>query len=297
MKHLISIHDLTKAEILEYLDFAKELQKSPKKDLLKDKIITLAFFEPSTRTRLSFEAATLRLGGKTMGFTEASQTSTVKGETLSDTLRILSGYSDAIVIRHSKEGAARLASELAGVPVINAGDGANQHPTQTLLDLFTIRECFGKLEDLNLVLVGDLKYGRTIHSLVEAASLFNMRLYFVAVAGLSLPEQLTEILKVRGVKFSFHRDVKEVIGQADVLYLTRLQKERLIGETVGQYHGITLDLLADAKPTLKILHPLPRQGELPDAIDHTPHAAYFEQAKNGVVVREAILAKILGASK
>lgn len=297
MKHLISIHDLSKAEILEYLDFAKSLQHSLEKDLLKEKIITLAFFEPSTRTRLSFEAAALRLGGKTIGFAEAAQTSIAKGETLSDTLRILGGYSDAIVIRHSKEGAARLASEIAGVPVINAGDGANQHPTQTLLDLFTIRELFGKLEGLNLALVGDLKYGRTIHSLVEAASLFNMRLYLVAAAGLSLPEHLTEILKLRGVKFSFHRDVKEIVSQVDVLYLTRLQKERLAGENVGEYQGITLELLAEAKPTLKILHPLPRLGELPEAIDHTPHAAYFEQAKNGMIVREAILAKILGASK
>lgn len=295
MNHLISIHDLSKAEILSYLDLAKSLQQKPKKSLLQDKIVSLAFFEPSTRTRLSFESAVLRLGGKTIGFSEAGQTSMAKGESLADTIKMLSGYSDAIVIRHPKEGAARLAAEVAGIPVINAGDGANQHPSQTLLDLFTMRECFGALEGLNLALVGDLKYGRTIHSLVEAASFFDMRLYFVAADGLELPTHLAEILKLRGVRFSFHRDVAEVIGKSDVLYLTRLQRERLKGENISAYRGINLEILKHAKASLKILHPLPRCEELPIEIDSTPHAAYFEQAKNGVVVREAILAKVLGA--
>ncbi len=294
MKHLISIHDLTKADILFYLDLAKELQKKPRTDMLKDKLISLAFFEPSTRTRLSFEAAALRLGAKVMGFSDTAQTSTAKGESLSDTLKIIGGYSDAIIIRHPREGAARLASEVANIPIINAGDGANQHPSQTLLDLFTLRECFGSLEGLHLAITGDLKHGRTVHSLVEAASLFDMRLYFVAAEGLALPNQLSELLKMRGLKFSFHRDIHDIIAKIDALYLTRLQKERLGTQTVHEYHGINLALLQQAKPTLKILHPLPRQEELPTEIDTTPHAAYFDQARNGVVVRQAILLKALG---
>lgn len=295
MKHLISIHDLSRTDILEFLDFARDLQSTPKTGLLKDKIITLAFFEPSTRTRMSFEAAALRLGGKVMGFADTAQTSIAKGESLSDTLKILGGYSDALVIRHPSEGSARLASHVAGIPVINAGDGANQHPTQTLLDLFTMRACFGKLEGLHLALTGDLKYGRTIHSLVEAASLFDMRLYFIAAEGLELPAQLTEILKMRSIRFSFHRHIAEIIDKADVLYLTRLQKERFQNERGISYQGLNAEILKNAKPSLKILHPLPRQEELPTEIDTTPHAAYFEQARNGVIVREAVLAKLLGA--
>lgn len=294
MPHLISIHDLTKTDILAYLDLAETLQAHPQTDLLQNKLIALAFFEPSTRTRLSFEAAALRLGARVMGFAEASATSVAKGESLSDTLKVLDGYADALIIRHPKEGSARLASEIAGVPVINAGDGANQHPSQTLLDLFTIRQAFGHLEGLHLALMGDLKYSRTIHSLVEAASLFDMRLYFIATEGLMLPPALTELLKRRGVKFSFHRDVKEVIVKIDVLYLTRLQKERMPQEAPLTHQNIDLQVLKDAKPSLKILHPLPRQNELPPEIDATKHALYFEQAKNGVVVRQAILLKALG---
>ncbi len=294
MKHLISIHDLSQKDILSYLDLAKTLQQRPQPKALQDKLVALAFFEPSTRTRLSFEAAILRCGGKVMGFSDAAQTSLVKGESLSDTIKILSGYSDAIVIRHPQEGAARLASEVSHIPVINAGDGANQHPTQTLVDLFTLREQFGKLAGLHLALMGDLKYARTIHSLVEAASFFDMRLYFIATEGLSLPSSLSEILKMRGVKFSFHRHIEEVISKIDVLYLTRLQKERLGNEVVGDYPPIDLHLLTAAKKTMKILHPLPRQAELPVEIDATTHAAYFEQAKYAVVVRQAILLTLLG---
>ena len=296
MPHLISIHDLSKIDILAYLDLAQTLQDYPQTDLLKNKLITLAFFEPSTRTRLSFEAAALKLGARVMGFADANATSIAKGESLSDTLKIMGGYSDTIIIRHPKEGSARLASEVAGVPVINAGDGANQHPSQTLLDLFTIRQAFGKLEGLHLALMGDLKYSRTIHSLVEAASLFDMRLYFIAAEGLSLPPALTELLKRRGVKFSFHREVTEILPKIDVLYLTRLQKERLSQEAISHYQCIDLNMLKEAKPSLKILHPLPRQDELPPEIDATKHALYFEQAKNGVVVRQAILLKTLGVN-
>ncbi len=304
MPHLISIHDLSKAELLSYLDLAEHIHNQPPtQELLKNKLISLAFFEPSTRTRLSFEAAALRLGAKVMGVSEAQNTSTAKGETLSDTARVLGGYSDALIIRHPQEGAARLAAEYAGIPVINAGDGANQHPSQTLLDLFTLRQAFGKLEKLNLAVMGDLKNARTIHSLIEAASFFDMRIYGIpSHENLSLPTDLIEILKRRGVKFSFHhpKDLEFLMPKLDVLYLSRLQKERLeksqLQHYAGQYSGITLKILKNAQPHFKILHPLPRQQELPPEIDHTPHALYFEQAKNGVIVRQAILLKALGIS-
>ncbi len=290
MNHLLSIHDLTRNDIAKVLNAAKALQKKPQPEALKGKIIALCFFEPSTRTRLSFETAVLRLGGQTIGFSDTTALSTAKGESLQDTIRMISSYADAIVIRHPLEGAARLAAEVSSVPVINAGDGANQHPTQTLLDLFTINEAFGKLEGLHLGIMGDLKHGRTVHSLVEAAAHFDMRLYFVAGdPSCTLPPYLLEYLKLQGVRFSFHREVKEIVPKLDVLYLTRLQKERLQGQAPAEYKTLCLDDLHGAKAHLKILHPLPRQEELPAAIDATPYAHYFEQAKNGVVVREAIL--------
>ncbi len=289
MPNLISIQDLSKEEILAYLELAKKLKDATPARLLEDKLITFAFFEPSTRTRLSFEAAAIRLGAKVMGFAEAGGTSTAKGESLSDTLKIIGGYSDALILRHPQEGAARLAVSLVDIPVINAGDGANQHPSQTLLDLFTLKETFGKLDGLHLALMGDLKYGRVMHSLVEAASLFDMRLYFVAAEGLGLPPHLTERLKMRGVKFSFHADVAEILPKLDVLYLSRLQKERFSGQQTRSYAGIHLSLLKEAKASLKIMHALPRQEELPTDIDSTPHALYFEQARYGVVMRQAIL--------
>ena len=294
MTHLISIHDLSKSHILEYLDLATALEKKSESYFLKNKLIATAFFEPSTRTRLSFEAAALKLGAKTIGFTDERATSIAKGESLSDTIKILAGYADAIVIRHPKEGAARFAAEIADIPVINAGDGANQHPSQTLLDFFTLQKAFTKLEGLHLALVGDLKYSRTIHSLVEAASLFDMRLYFVAAQQLSLPATLMDLLKRRGVKYSFHQHLDEMINHIDVLYLTRLQIERFNNENIAEYIPLNLDLLQKAKPHLKILHPLPRQNELPVEIDSTPHALYFQQAKNGVIMRQAILLKSLG---
>ncbi len=299
MNHLLSIHDLNRDDIANVLKTAKALQKKPQPEALKGKIIALCFFEPSTRTRLSFETAVLRLGGQTIGFSDTTALSTAKGESLQDTIRMISSYADAIVIRHPLEGAARLAAEVSSIPVINAGDGANQHPTQTLLDLFTINEAFGKLEGLHLGIMGDLKHGRTVHSLVEAAAHFDMRLYFVAGdPSCTLPPYLLEYLKLQGVRFSFHREVKEIVPKLDVLYLTRLQKERLsgpadsrvnLGSPWSHYQCLSLDDLNGAKTHLKILHPLPRQEELPVAIDATPYAHYFEQAKNGIVVRKAIL--------
>lgn len=292
MKRLLSMRDLTRADILGYLDDAAALQLKPNPTALLHKIVAMCFFEPSTRTRLSFEAATLRSGGQVIGFSDPTHTSTQKGESLQDTIRVVSGCADAIVLRHPSEGAARWAAQVSSTPVINAGDGANQHPTQTLLDLFTLREAFGHLDDIHIAVMGDLKYGRTVHSLVEALSHFNVRLYCVADPRFGLPPDLMERLKMQGVRFSFHRELSEVIDKLDVLYLTRLQKERFGDESIS-LQKVSLALLERAQPHLKILHPLPRQEELPVEIDHTPFAHYFIQAKNGVVVRQAILGRLL----
>lgn len=293
MKHLISMQDLTREAILHYLHEAVRLKAKPEPLALQNKLIALCFFEPSTRTRLSFEAATLRSGGHVMGFGDAEQTSIKKGESLSDTIQVISGYADAIILRHPQEGAARLASEVSSIPIVNAGDGANQHPSQTLLDLFTMQENFGSLEGLHVAVMGDLKYGRTVHSLVEALAHFNVRLYFVAPQVLSLPASLMEQLKMKGVRFSFHADLKDVISKIDVLYVTRLQKERLLEKESLPYQGLSAAVLDQAQSHLKILHPLPRQDELPIEIDALPYAHYFAQAKNGLVVRQAILGVLL----
>jgi aspartate carbamoyltransferase catalytic subunit len=218
MHNLISISDLSKEEIEKILKRAAEFKKKPPKDLLRGKILASCFFEPSTRTRLSFESAMLKLGGQVVGFSDAASTSVRKGETLSDTMRVIGGLADLIVIRHPLEGAAKLASQATTKPVINAGDGANQHPTQTLLDLFTIKECQGKLSGLNIAIVGDLKYGRTVHSLSYAAALFDMRLYFISPDELTLPDAILQELRKKRGKFSFHRSIEEAIGKADILH-------------------------------------------------------------------------------
>jgi aspartate carbamoyltransferase catalytic subunit len=287
---------LTKEQIQLILDTAKQFKQQPTSDVLKNKIIAHCFFEPSTRTRLSFESAALRLAGKIVGFSSDESLSTQKGETLSDTIKVISAYADLIVIRNSQEGAARLAAEVSDKPVINAGDGANQHPSQALVDLFTMEECQGKLNGLNIALVGDLKYARTIHSLTQACMKFDIRLYLVSPEGLTLPESICDNLKKAGVRFSFHQSLEEVIPKVDILYVTRIQKERF-GDS--DYHLIknkyilTPELLRNAKPTLKILHPLPRVDEIDVNVDKTPFAYYFAQAANGVCVRQALLSLLL----
>lgn len=297
-KSLISIQDLSLDEFKLIFNKAKEYQErkglAPKGTRpLSDKVIASTFFEASTRTRLSFEAAVQRLGGSVIGFADSNNTSLgVKGESIKDTLKVIGGYADLLILRHPQEGAARLASEVCDIPVINAGDGANQHPTQTLLDLFTMQNVANNLEGLHLVLAGDLKYGRTIHSLVQVAHLFKMRLYFVAFDQLSLPETLLFQLKCQAVPFSFHKDLAEVMSIADVVYLTRVQKERIRGDAPKPL-VLSQALLKKAKKTMKILHPLPRQEELPSEIDNTIHAHYFEQAQNGIYIREALLDLIL----
>lgn len=295
-KDIISINDLSIEQISFILKTAEQFKKKPPQNLLQGKLIANCFFEPSTRTRLSFEAAALRLGAQNIGFSEATTTSTKKGETLRDTIRVISEYADLIVIRHPKEGAARLAAEISTKPVINAGDGSNQHPTQALIDLFTIKECQKKLEGLNIALAGDLKYGRAVHSLVLAASLFGARFFLIAPELLSLPEQICDVLKKRRIKFSSHHSIEEVIPKIDILYMSRIQQERFEdNESIGMKspYSLTLESLEKAKPSLKVLHPLPRVNEISVSVDKTPYAHYFDQAANGVWIRQALLFLLL----
>jgi aspartate carbamoyltransferase catalytic subunit len=294
IKNLISINDLTKDEILSILALALQFKNGMVKNTLSGKIIAACFFEASTRTRLSFESAILRLGGRVIGFANNDSTSlAAKGESFIDTMKVISGYADAIILRHPADGAARLASEVCSVPIINAGDGANQHPTQTLLDLFSILETQGQLDEVHLGIMGDLRHSRTVHSLIRAAQLFNMKLYFIAPKFLRVPDEQLLGLKQCGIQYSYHDTANEIIDRLDCLYLTRLQKERFINlpdsPDSSMEYGITMQLLSTAKPNLKILHPLPRQSELPVEIDNTPYAHYFIQAQNGLYVRQALL--------
>ena len=295
-RDILSINELDTDDIDQVLSFAAALKEKPQPNLIADRLVAHCFFEPSTRTRLSFIAATLRCGGRDLGFTEAKTTSHDKGESLTDTMRMMDGYTDLIVLRHSLEGAPRLAAEVTDVPVINAGDGANQHPTQTLLDLFSIQESQERLQEIRIAFVGDLKYGRTVHSLAQACSLFNMRLYLVSPEGLSMPEHVCDSLRKRGIKFSYHQQLQDIIEKVDIVYMTRLQRERLLAtETHSAVSNwrITAQLLEQAKANLKILHPLPRVNEIDPQIDDTPYAYYFTQAKNALFVRQAILGLVL----
>ncbi|MDF2529302.1 MAG: aspartate carbamoyltransferase [Gammaproteobacteria bacterium] len=296
-KDLISISDLSRSDIEFILKLASHFQQHPRANLLQGKLLANCFFEPSTRTRLSFEAAMLKLGGQTIGFADPANTSSgAKGESLSDSIKVISSYSDILVIRHPLAGAARLASEATNIPVINAGDGGNQHPSQTLLDLYSIQQTQGKLDELSIAMVGDLKYGRTVHSLAEAFAHFNARLYFVAPEGLNMPSSICDFLRKKGIRFSFHQDITEVIGKVDVLYMTRLQKERFNNielQSFKEHWILTPELLKQGKTNLKILHPLPRNEEISREVDDLPQAYYFQQAANGVPVRQAIMAALL----
>lgn len=290
---IISIDDLSDTQINRILNLAKQYKDKAPGKILNDKIIATCFFEPSTRTRLSFEAAAIRLGAQIIGFSDASTSSTKKGESLHDAMKMMDSYADAIVLRHPLEGSARMVSEENSVPVINAGDGSNQHPTQALLDLFTIKECHPDKDCLNIIFMGDLKNGRTVHSLAQACRLLNCRLFFVADNELMIPSDVTDILKRDAVRFSFHRNLSEVIDRADILYMTRLQRERSDKVYKKTPYGIGLADLENAKEDLRILHPLPRVDEIATEIDNTPHAYYFQQAENGLYVRQAILSLLL----
>lgn len=297
-KSLVSIDDLSTDEILRILDLAAEFEKNPVQNLLDKKVIATLFFEPSTRTRLSFESAINRLGGKVLGFSDASISSVSKGETLNDTIRTVNNYCDLIVMRHPIEGSARFASEISTVPVINAGDGANQHPTQTLLDLYSIKKTQGTLEDLNVFMVGDLKYGRTVHSLMMAMSRWNATFNFISPEELKMPDEFKLYLENMGLKYYEHSDFTEIISRADIIYMTRVQRERFSDpmeyEKVRNIYVLRDKMLKNTKPNMRILHPLPRVNEIHIDVDSNSKAYYFEQALNGVYTRQAILCTLLG---
>lgn len=301
-RDIISIKDFSKKEINHILNYGKKMLPYAKgekyTDILKGKVLSSFFFEPSTRTRLSFESAMNRLGGKVIGFADPTATSQKKGESLADTIRMADSYSDVIVVRHPQEGAARLAAEFADVPVLNAGDGAGRHPTQCLLDLFTIITEQKKIEKNNVVLLGDLKYGRTVHSLAYALSLFGADLTFVSPESLKMPKEVTQECKDLGVEPSQTSNLEKAIKDADVLYVTRIQRERFPdAEEYNRVVGIYMvdnQLLENAKENLMVMHPLPRVTEIHPEVDKTPHALYFKQAFNGVPVRMALLSLVAG---
>lgn len=297
-RDILSINDFSRSEILFLLERSRQIKQVPEPKALEGKLLATCFFEPSTRTRLSFEAAMMRLGGQVTGFSEGATSSAQKGERLSDAIRVIGHYVDAIAIRHPLEGSARLAAEATAVPVINCGDGANQHPTQTLLDLFTIEERQGRLDGISLAMVGDLRHGRTVHSLAQACALFDMRLYFVAPEPLEMPASICDSLREKGVRFSFHTDLDEVVERIDILYMTRIQRERFEDPELGQRmqgrYSLTCESLKSAKENLSILHPLPRIDEIASEVDKTPYACYFEQARNGLYVRQALLKLLIG---
>jgi len=297
-KSLVSINDFTREEHVRILELAGVFEKRPKQRILADYVIATLFFEPSTRTRLSFESAATRLGAQVIGFTDAASSSVQKGESLRDTILTVSNYCDLIVMRHPKEGSARFASEVAKVPVINAGDGSNQHPTQTLLDLYSIRKTQGTLDKLNVAFVGDLKYGRTVHSLVMALCNYNTTFHLVSPLELKLPSAVKIHIKEKNLTYHQYTDLSEVIQKADILYMTRIQKERfsdpLDYEKVKSAYVLKNSLLEGAKSNLRVLHPLPRVNEIATDVDDNPKAYYFTQALNGVFVRQALLAAILG---
>lgn len=299
-KHsLVTIANQSKEKILYLLQMAKEFEKHPNRKFLEDKVVATLFFEPSTRTRLSFETAANRLGARVIGFTDPKVTSSAKGETLKDTIMMVSNYADIIVMRHFLEGAALYASEVSPVPIINAGDGANQHPSQTMLDLYSIYKTQGTLENLNIFLVGDLKYGRTVHSLIMAMRHFSPTFHFIAPKELAMPEVYKDYCKEHEIRFVEHEDFNsDVISQADILYMTRVQRERFTDlmeyERVKNVYILRASMLVNAKENMKILHPLPRVNEIAYDVDNDPHAYYFEQARNGLFAREALICDALG---
>lgn len=296
---LVSIDDISRDEILDLIKRARYFEEHPNHKVLDGKVVATLFFEPSTRTRLSFETAVNRLGGRVIGFSDASTSSSAKGETLKDTIKMVSNYVDLIVMRHHLEGAARYASELTDVPVINAGDGANQHPSQTMLDLYSIEKTQGTLENLTITMVGDLKYGRTVHSLLMAMRYFNPTFNFVACDELKMPQEYKDFCDTHGIRYTEHADFSpEVINSSDIIYMTRVQRERFTDimeyEKVKNLYTLRNSMLADAKDNLRVLHPLPRITEIDQDVDDNPKAYYFDQARNGVYARQAIICRALG---
>ena len=299
-RSLVSIEDYSKDEILRILELSEYFEKNQNQKILDNKVVAMLFYEPSTRTRLSFESAVNKLGGRVIGFSDAGSSSVSKGETLKDTIQTVSKYSDLIVMRHPLEGAARFASEVSDVPVINAGDGANQHPTQTLLDLYSILKTQGTLSDLNIFLVGDLKYGRTVHSLLMALSYFNPVFNFISHEKLQIPNEYKIFLNEQKIKYYEHTEFTGILSKADIIYMTRVQRERFTDpveyEKIKDVYVLNNAMLENTKSNLKILHPLPRVNEIDIDVDDNPKAYYFTQAKNGIFTRQAIISSILGLS-
>ena len=298
-RNFVNIDHLSKEKILYMIQMAQEFEKHPNREILKGKVVATLFFEPSTRTRLSFETAANRLGARVIGFADPKITSGTKGETLKDTILMVSNYADVIAMRHYIEGAAQYASEIAPIPIINAGDGAHQHPSQCMLDLYTIYQTQGTLENLNIYLVGDLKYGRTVHSLIMAMRHFNPTFHFIAPKELAMPAEYKEYCRKHGIKFIEHTAFNEkIIADADIIYMTRVQKERFSDlmeyEHVKNVYILKADMLNSARENMKILHPLPRVNEIAYDVDDNPHAYYIQQARNGLYAREAIICDVLG---
>lgn len=295
---LVSISDISKEEILRLLENARYFEENPNHKILDGKVVATLFFEPSTRTRLSFETAVNRLGGRIIGFSDASTTSSSKGETLKDTIKMVSNYVDLIIMRHYLEGAARYATEVTDTPIINAGDGAHQHPSQTMLDLYSIYKTQGTLENLTITMVGDLKYGRTVHSLLMAMRYFNPTFRFVACDELKMPVEYKEFCDKNGIKYTEHKEFsQEVINSSDIIYMTRVQRERFTDimeyEKVKNLYNLHNAMLDNSKENLRILHPLPRVNEIDQDVDDNPKAYYFQQAQNGLYARQAIICRAL----
>ncbi|KXB59902.1 aspartate carbamoyltransferase [Leptotrichia wadei] len=305
VENIISMNDMKKKEILDILELARKIENCSEEKKLKflhGKIISTLFFEPSTRTKMSFESAAMRLGANVLSLPPVEQSSVKKGESFTDTIKMVEAYSDVIVVRHPFDGAARLAAETSKKPVINAGDGSNQHPSQTLLDLYTILEEKGTLENLKIAFVGDLKYGRTVHSLTKALTHFNPTIYFVAPQILQMSDYLLEDLKKNGIKYEILEDFRNCLDKIDVFYMTRIQKERFPDvEDYEKVKGIYVinreNIVGKCKDDMIILHPLPRVDEIDKNLDNTKYALYFKQAKNGIPVRQAMMMAVLGKDK
>lgn len=298
-KCFVNIDDYSREDIFRILESASRFKQQPDRDLLQGKVCATLFFEPSTRTRLSFETAVNRLRGRIIGFSDAATSSSTKGESLKDTIMMVSNYADLIIMRHHLEGSARYASEISPVPVVNAGDGSNQHPTQTMLDLFTIYETQGRLENLTVTIVGDLKYGRAVHSLIQGMSHFSPTFNFVAPEELHIPDKYKAFCDQKKIAYNEFTDFSpESINSADILYMTRVQKERFTDlmeyEKVKNIYVLHNDMLEDSKKNLKVLHPLPRVKEISQDVDDNPKAYYFQQAKNGMYTRQAVICDLMG---
>ncbi len=296
---LVSIDDISREEIIDLIERARFFEEHPNHKVLDGKVVATLFFEPSTRTRLSFETAVNRLGGRIIGFSDASTTSSSKGETLKDTIKMVSNYVDLIIMRHYLEGAARYATEVTDTPIINAGDGANQHPSQTMLDLYSIYKTQGTLENLTITMVGDLKYGRTVHSLLMALRYFNPTFRFIACKELRMPKEYRDFCDANGIRYTETTEFDaDSIADTDILYMTRVQRERFSDimeyERVKNLYTLRNDMLAETKPNLRVLHPLPRVNEIDQDVDDNPKAYYFDQARNGLFARQAIICKALG---